>query len=121
MNLSGACVKLPEQECLELIPHLPFPGNSHRQQDDIIILIQSDIAAEWVQTLSRQDLAELPISSPSNADKVYLDFLVAWGGLNLGLVTGVFEGTEGTVLISLIELSINTVYPLVVLVKHIKS
>ena len=111
MNLSCACVKLPEQECPELIPHLPVPGNSHRQQDDIIMLSQSDIAAEWVQTLrSRQDLAKLPISSPSNADKVYLDFLVAWGGLNLGLVTaGVFEGTESSVLNSLVELGINTV------------
>jgi hypothetical protein len=70
---------------------------------------QSDIAATWVQTMSRQDLAELPISRPSNADKVYLDFLVTWGGLYLGFVTGVLEGTEGTVLISLVELSINTI------------
>ena len=82
------------------------------QQVDINMVSQSDVVAKWVQTVGRQDLGELPISRSSNADKVYLDFLVTWGGLNLVLVTGVFEDTEstvGAVLISLVELSINTV------------
>jgi hypothetical protein len=81
------------------------------QQVDINMVSQSDVVAKWVQAVGRQDLGELPISRSSNADKVYLDFLVTWGGLNLVLV--IFEdstaSTVGTVLISLVELSINTV------------